>query len=135
MSARERERGCDREVADEGVWAFDTGGGSALDRRALGARVQSVVKRLFFLSFAFALSQAAAHAQISVSSPAFTSGGVIPEKFTCNGGNTSPPLHIANVPSQAKSVALVVDDPDAPSGTFTHWLVWKIDPKTAEIAE
>src|SRR5438270_308935 len=117
MSPRERERGCDREVAEEGVWAFYAGGGSAVDRRALGARVQSVVKRLFFLSFGFALSQAAAHAQILVTSPAFTSGGLIPEKFTCNGANTSPPLHIANVPAQAKSVALIVDDPDAPSGT------------------
>jgi len=56
-------------------------------------------------------------------------------KFTCDGGDSSPPLQIAEIPSGAKSLALVVDDPDAPSGLFTHWIVWNISPQTNAIAE
>jgi len=72
---------------------------------------------------------------MKISSPAFQEGGTIPEKFSRNGQNVSPELRIAGAPAEAKSLALVVDDPDAPIGLFTHWLVWNIDPKTTEIAE
>jgi len=70
-----------------------------------------------------------------ISSPAFQEGGTIPEKFSKNGQNISPELKIEGAPSEAKSLALIVDDPDAPVGLFTHWLVWNIDPKATEIAE
>ena len=70
-----------------------------------------------------------------VTSSAFQNGGKIPDKFACKGANVSPPLHIEGVPPQAKSLAIVMDDPDAPNGRFLHWLVWNIDPKTTDIAE
>ena len=61
--------------------------------------------------------------KITVTSPAFAEGGRIPDKYTCDGANVSPPLAWTGVPGDARNVALVVDDPDAPSGTYTHWVV------------
>jgi len=77
----------------------------------------------------------AAGGKIKITSSAFTEGGNIPSKFACDGSNTNPPLHIEGVPADAKGLLLIVDDPDAPGGLFTHWLVWNMDPKTAEIGE
>lgn len=56
--------------------------------------------------------------------PGFT--GEFPAKYTCDGEDVSPSLTIENVPTDAEALALVLDDPDAPSGTFYHWLVWNI---------
>ncbi len=72
----------------------------------------------------------AAAGELRITSPDFTSGGAIPARFTCQGQDISPSLIIAGVPSAARSLVLIVDDPDAPSGTFTHWLVWNIPPGT-----
>ena len=72
---------------------------------------------------------------MKITSSAFQEGGNIPPKFTCDAGDSSPPLRIAEIPSGAKTLALVVDDPDAPSGLFTHWIVWNISPQTNAIAE
>jgi Raf kinase inhibitor-like YbhB/YbcL family protein len=78
---------------------------------------------------------AAGGAKMKISSSAFQEGGTIPEKFGKNGQNVSPELRVEGAPAEAKSLALIVDDPDTPVGLFTHWLVWNIDPKTIEIAE
>jgi Raf kinase inhibitor-like YbhB/YbcL family protein len=78
---------------------------------------------------------AAGGEKIKISTAAFQEGGTIPEKFSKKGQNVNPELRIEGVPAEAKSLALIVDDPDAPVGLFTHWLVWNIDPKTTEIAE
>ena len=63
---------------------------------------------------------------LSLSSKAFHEGGIIPEKYTCEGKNINPPLDITGIPEKAVSLALIVEDPDAPGGTFTHWVVWNI---------
>jgi Raf kinase inhibitor-like YbhB/YbcL family protein len=78
---------------------------------------------------------AAGGEKMKITSSAFQEGGTIPEKFSKNGENANPELRIDGVPAEAKSLALIVDDPDAPVGLFTHWLVWNIDPKTTEVAE
>ena len=80
-------------------------------------------------------SFAAEGARMKITSSAFQEGGNIPSKFTCDGSDTSPPLQITGVPSEAKSLVLIADDPDAPSGLFTHWLVWNIPPQTNSISE
>ena len=72
---------------------------------------------------------------LTIASPAFKHNESIPAKYTCDGADVNPPLVIEGVPPGAKSLALIVDDPDAPRGTWVHWVVWNIDPKTKEIKE
>jgi Raf kinase inhibitor-like YbhB/YbcL family protein len=72
---------------------------------------------------------------ITVSSTAFADGAAIPQRFTCTGENLSPPLRWSGVPEGTAGVALVVDDPDAPRGTFVHWVVVGLDPATEGLAE
>jgi Raf kinase inhibitor-like YbhB/YbcL family protein len=67
---------------------------------------------------------------LTVTSSAFTQNGAIPQKYSCHGEELNPPLHISGVPAGAKSLALIVHDPDAPmQGGFTHWVLWNIDVK------
>ncbi len=73
--------------------------------------------------------------RMKISSPVFGHKGTIPAKYTCDGANISPALTIEGVPDGARSLVLIVDDPDAPSGTWVHWVVWNIDPKTRQLAE
>lgn len=70
-----------------------------------------------------------------ISSSFFENNQMIPVKYTCDGDNINPPLSISDVPDDAKTLALIVDDPDAPIGLWVHWIVWNITPDTREIAE
>lgn len=70
-----------------------------------------------------------------ISSAAFGENGHIPGKYTCDGKNINPPLSFEDVPSTAKSLTLIVDDPDAPAGTWVHWVLWNIPPETKEVRE
>ena len=70
-----------------------------------------------------------------ITSPAFSHNGQVPLKYTCDGEDINPPLTISGVPANAKSLVLIVDDPDAPRGTWVHWTVWNIKPDTTSIGE
>jgi Raf kinase inhibitor-like YbhB/YbcL family protein len=73
---------------------------------------------------------------MNITSPVFENKSAIPSKFTCDGDNINPELHILDVPVAAKSLVLIMDDPDATGGrTWDHWVVWNIDPTTTMIAE
>ena len=73
--------------------------------------------------------------EVALSSEAFTHRGEIPRRHTCEGDDVSPALLWGDPPPGTRTLALVVDDPDAPIGTFTHWLAWKIDPAARGLAE
>ncbi len=65
---------------------------------------------------------------LQVTSPAFNAGAMIPSQYTCEGKNINPPLSIKGIPSRARSLAVIVEDPDAVSGPFDHWVAWNIPP-------
>ncbi len=71
---------------------------------------------------------AADSSTLQISSPAISNGAAVPKQYTCSGDNQSPPLAWTNVPSGTKSLVLWMEDPDAPSGTFVHWIVYDIPP-------
>lgn len=70
-----------------------------------------------------------------IKSPAFNNGKSIPAHYTCDGKDINPELIFSDVPADAKSLALIMDDPDSPTGIWTHWLLWNISPNIKEIAE
>ena len=101
---------------------------------------QGHIVRAFFLLIPFIAvhilyAEAFAMDAIKISSTAFTQNGSIPAKYTCDGLDVSPPLMIENIPPEAKSLALIVDDPDASAGAWVHWVVWNIGPSVKEIKE
>lgn len=64
--------------------------------------------------------------ELVVKSSAFEKNKLIPSKYTCEGENINPPLTVEGVPEKAKSLALIIEDPDAPAGLFIHWLIWNL---------
>ncbi|MCS6907500.1 MAG: YbhB/YbcL family Raf kinase inhibitor-like protein [Anaerolineales bacterium] len=72
---------------------------------------------------------------IELISTAFAPNGFIPKRYTCDGENLSPPLIWKNVPPETKSLAIIVDDPDAPGGTFVHWVIFNIPPEVTKFSE
>ncbi|MDI6778257.1 MAG: YbhB/YbcL family Raf kinase inhibitor-like protein [Patescibacteria group bacterium] len=73
---------------------------------------------------------------MKITSPVFQNNESIPKKYSCDGENINPPLEIADVPESAKSLVLVVVDPDAPvAGGFAHWTLWNISSSTSQITE
>ncbi len=104
-----------------------------------------MIMRLTFITLAAAVSllvacQAPAidtsgAVKFKLSSPAFADGGSIPQKHTCQGDSISPELNWSEAPAGAKSFALIMDDPDAPGGTFTHWVLFDMPAGTQQLAE
>ena len=72
---------------------------------------------------------------MTVESPAFSEGQTIPARYTADGADISPPLVIHGVPGETRSLALIMDDPDAPMGTWVHWVAWNLPAETREIPE
>ncbi|MBI5466490.1 MAG: YbhB/YbcL family Raf kinase inhibitor-like protein [Candidatus Kerfeldbacteria bacterium] len=72
---------------------------------------------------------------MTITSSAFKPNESIPPRYTCDGENISPALEFFEVPENTQSLALIVDDPDAPAGTWTHWIVWNINPGIKQITE
>ena len=73
--------------------------------------------------------------QINVKSTAFEEGGMIPKPYTCDGTDISPPLAWTGIPEATKSIALICDDPDAPRGTWVHWVLFNLPPDTKNLPE
>ena len=74
-------------------------------------------------------------ADFLLTSSAFAAGGTIPRRHSCDGEDRSPPLSWTAPPSGSRSLALILDDPDAPGGRFVHWLAWGIGPDAGGLAE
>jgi len=74
-------------------------------------------------------------AEMKVTSPAFGEGGTVPVKYTCEGEDVSPPLNWEGVPEGTESLVLIVDDPDAPGETFTHWVLYDVSPARSGLDE
>jgi Raf kinase inhibitor-like YbhB/YbcL family protein len=72
---------------------------------------------------------------MELTSSAFADGESIPARHSCDGEDLSPPLSWTDVPEGTSSLGLIVDDPDAPGGTFTHWLAWGLDPAAGGLGE
>ncbi len=70
-----------------------------------------------------------------ISSTAFSNGGMIPSQYTCDGANISPPLQWSGLPPNTKTVALIVDDPDAPARTWVHWVIYDLPANTTQLSE
>jgi Raf kinase inhibitor-like YbhB/YbcL family protein len=80
------------------------------------------------------IDKAVDYKQMDISSTAFKNGEMIPAKYTCDGINVNPPLDVKDIPEETKCLVLIADDPDAPIGTWVHWIVWNI-PVTHHIKE
>ncbi len=72
---------------------------------------------------------------LQLTSSAFSEGSPIPKRYTCDGEDASPPLKWSGVPHDAKSLALICDDPDAPAGTWVHWVLYNVPASTTELPE
>ncbi|MCX6811450.1 MAG: YbhB/YbcL family Raf kinase inhibitor-like protein [Candidatus Berkelbacteria bacterium] len=72
---------------------------------------------------------------MKIYSPVFKNGSPIPAKYTCDGGDVIPPLKFEEIPEEAKSLAIIYQDPDSPNGDFVHWIIFDIGPQLAEIKE
>jgi hypothetical protein len=72
---------------------------------------------------------------VEITSSAFEDGGFIPARHTCEAEDLSPPLKWANVPGDSKSLAIICDDPDAPAGTWVHWVTYDMSPTLSELPE
>jgi len=90
--------------------------GSILSTGALGKEVRKMEK-------------------LTVTSAVFAEGAAIASKYTCDGEDVNPPLAIGATPAGTRSLAMIMDDPDAPVGTWVHWVAWDIPPQTREIPE
>ncbi len=91
----------------------------------LSSQLRNCFQSLFFVFF-YLLTTASVAGSLTLVSPAFKNGDNIPAQFTCNGSDVSPPLYWQNPPENTVSFALIVNDVDAPTGDWVHWLIFNI---------
>ena len=94
-----------------------------------------MIVSIFYAASAFAEDGKVENMSMKITSPAFKNNSYMPSKYTCDGEDINPPLNIENIPVGTKSLALIVDDPDAPMKTWVHWVVYDIPPSTSIINE
>jgi Raf kinase inhibitor-like YbhB/YbcL family protein len=96
----------------------------------------SILTLVFGVCAAFSLGQTrAGNMSFQIASASFSPGGSIPKKFTCDGPDTSPQLSWKDAPAQTQTFALIVDDPDAPVGTWVHWVLYNLPANSKELTE
>lgn len=101
----------------------------------MGVRALMVVLLLCIVAPAAAGKEVRKMGELKITSAAFADREAIPAKYTCDGRDINPPLAWTGIPAGTKSLALIMDDPDAPVGTWVHWVVWNISPETRAIGE
>jgi len=120
--------------------------GQRRDEKSIFALKRGFIALLSLVALAWSVQDLSAQLKgssamaLKLTSPAFPHGGDIPAKYTCDGNDVSPPLAWSGVPANAKSLALVVDDPDAPDPaaprmTWVHWVLYNISPSASSLAE
>ena len=90
---------------------------------------------LLALGVTSALAQGRGGSSVKVTSSAFAPGTMIPEQYTCKGNDVSPAIEWGEAPAQATSFAVIMDDPDAPRGTWVHWVMWNIPASTRSLPQ
>lgn len=90
---------------------------------------------LFFMLVHIYYAFAKEEIVMQIKSPAFEDNGMIPKKYTCDGADVSPPLSWSKPQAGTKSIALICDDPDAPMGTWVHWVLYGLPPETVSLSE
>ncbi len=119
--------------------AFDEIGGDKISRSrwSMLQTIDTFFNRVYFNAKVLIINKAIGGEVmgIKITSPAFSEGNMIPEKYTCDGQDVSPPLLWESGPEETKSVALINDDPDAPAGTWVHWVIFNIPPNTRNLEE
>ena len=103
--------------------------------RRLPVLISVCVVLLMAMTFASLAAESTNNGSISLTSSAFAEGAPIPEEYTCQGKDRSPPLKWSGAPAQVKSLALIMDDPDAPTGTWVHWVLYDLAPSMTELPE
>lgn len=94
-----------------------------------------IKQTIFILVFVTTFLLVKGEELMEIKSKAFEAGGTIPSKYTCDGEDISPPLFWSGIPKDTQSLALISDDPDAPMGTWVHWVVYNIPPSVNELPE
>jgi Raf kinase inhibitor-like YbhB/YbcL family protein len=97
--------------------------------------VSLILLALLAVVFLSNISIAKEETTMQLKSTAFEDNGLIPKKYTCDGADVSPPLTWSKPPVGTKSIALICDDPDAPMGTWVHWVLYGLSPETTSLPE
>lgn len=98
-------------------------------------RVFFIVIIIIIFTFYFILKNTINYNKMKIISPVFANNSYIPSKYSCDGEKINPSLNFLEIPKNTKSLALIVDDPDAPMGTFVHWVIYNILPNTSGVGE